>query len=338
MGGTALKTPTRRYQADEYHRAAGEVIAQLRRELPHARMAPTKAYGDKADFGDLDVIVDAESPEALMPVVRAAFGDVEIYHDRNAAYLSFPYHDLQVDLLCHPGREFDSACRYFNFNDLSNLIGRVAARLGFRYTHRGLAYTLYREGTDRTHELGRFILTDDPVEMFSFLGYDQPGGDLARYEQGFATREAMFDFATKSRYFCPDVYLLENRNHRDRARDRKRKTYRAFLDYLKAKALPPGPVIDRDAMLTSAFERFPAFAGAYRDAVRAEERRAACKARFNGKMVAKATGLVGVELGLHMGRLRERLGTDEERITLVASMTDAQLLAFVVADLPESVE
>lgn len=42
----------------------------------------------------------------------------------------------------------------------------------------------------------------------------------------------MFKYVLSSPYFDPSIYLYENLNHINRTRDRKRKTYNMFLEYI----------------------------------------------------------------------------------------------------------
>jgi len=59
MGGNALKNcVTRRYQAGEFAVLADEVLHALRRGSPDRRAALLPANRSKADFGDMDVLVE----------------------------------------------------------------------------------------------------------------------------------------------------------------------------------------------------------------------------------------------------------------------------------------
>jgi len=60
MGGQALKTAfTRRYSADEYRAIAIEVIDML--SLLNIQSRIPKSFGAKESFGDLDVLILANS-------------------------------------------------------------------------------------------------------------------------------------------------------------------------------------------------------------------------------------------------------------------------------------
>lgn len=59
MGGNALKIRTQRLPADEYHRLASEITEQIQ-QISGARADPLRAYRNKADFGDLDILVARE--------------------------------------------------------------------------------------------------------------------------------------------------------------------------------------------------------------------------------------------------------------------------------------
>ena len=45
----------------------------------------------------------------------------------------------------------------------------------------------------------------------------------------------MFDYISNSPLFVPEIYKLSNLNNKDKTRDKKRKTYNEFLEYLDKK-------------------------------------------------------------------------------------------------------
>ena len=296
MGGNALKqTTTRRYEADEYHRLADLVIAALRKAAPGVRFEVVRAVGDKTSFGDMDVLTDLAADRSMKELVAQTFGDREMV--QNGTVLSFPVAELQVDLLRHPGDEFDTARIYFAWNDAGNLQGRIAHRMGFKYGFKGLHYCL----RDGTHLVEEIEVSRDMREVFAFLGFDQAGSDFARFDQGFESLAAMFDFVASSRYFDPSAFPLEHRSHKARTRDRKRPTYMAFLRYVAERFGPQGePTRDDARALERALVAFPVFAARLSAAQERLKRQRAVKARFNGALVASLTGLSGQALGRFM--------------------------------------
>ncbi len=317
MGGNALKTvSTRRLDAEVYHRLATQV-ADLLRETFGARAEVIPAYRQKADFGDLDVIVEKE--KVLVPgdgyeALRAfaeKHGFAREFH-ANGSVLSYDHRTsasdeagFQVDLILTPAAEMDAALAYFSYNDLGNLIGRTAHKMGFSYGHKGLLYP-YREGT---HLFRTIEITSDTDQALTFLGYAPE-----RFHQGFENLQEIFDYVTGSRYFNRDIFLLENRNHASRVRDRKRKTYAGFLEHLEAH--PELPAFeypeDKSVWLPSAFAAFPLFKAAYDQTGTDLVDTRFVRSVFNGQQVMAWTGLVDKEVGAVMARVKDRFASVSE--------------------------
>lgn len=314
MGGNALPSvPTRRLAASEYHRLAAQVTAALTATFG-ARAQAIPAYRSKADFGDLDVVVEQEKVLVAGDGYAAlrAFAQRE-GHARafniNGGVMSYDHRfspddpeGFQVDLLVTPAAEMDAALAYFSYNDLGNLIGRTAHKMGFSYGHRGLVFPV-REGD---HLFTTLQVTADTDQALRFLGYDP-----ARFRQGFEGLSDIFDYVTGSRYFNGDLFLLENRNHTSRTRDRKRKTYAAFLDHLQANPQLPNYVYpeSKSAWLAPAFAAFPDFERAHRQALADLSAARAVRARFNGEKVGAWTGMSGPTLGAVMGKVKASFPT-----------------------------
>lgn len=296
MGGRALKnTATRRYRADEYEVLTGEVCLALRHCLPDLRIAPVVSYASKPDHGDLDVVVENTDAKRRLESALEGMGVVEVV--RNGPVWSVGWGDFQVDLLFQPPEDFSFAERYFAYNDLGNLIGRTAHRLGLKFGHNGLRYVL-RDGSYKVAEL---VLTRDFAEALCFLGFE-----ARRHAEGFATLEDVFRYAASSPYFEPEAFLMENRPHRARIRDAKRPTYTKFLAHLKAEQVGPGAKAGLGYLshLERARKRFPAFAAELAGAEAEHARRKSAKAVFNGVIVAGLTGLEGKSLGAFMRELQ----------------------------------
>ena len=56
--------------------------------------------------------------------------------------------------------------------------------------------------------------------------------DYNEYLKGFNTKEDIFNFSVSTMYFKRDRFLMENLSHKDRKRNRKRKTYHEFLEFV----------------------------------------------------------------------------------------------------------
>ena len=174
--------------------------------------------------------------------------------------------------------------------------------MGFKFGHNGLMYPLM-DGDCLIKEL---VVTRDFKSAMSFLGYNWN-------RNRFQSLEDMFHFVTQSPWFDPSLFPLKARNHTGRMRDRKRKSYSAFLDWLQAhpnldpdKEMPPKLL---NLHLQRALHVFPVFAQDYVQALQAHTEKKERKEYFNGSVVAKLTGLEGTELGKFMAYARKCIET-----------------------------
>ena len=314
MGGNAIKTvPMRRLTAAEYHPFA-EAVSQSLRQRFGTRAQALPAYRQKPDFGDLDVVVEQEkvrTPGDNFEALRAfaeEFGGSRVFlSHRNNPTVTYDHWvspgdsaAFQVDVIMAPAAEFDATVAYFSYNDLGNLIGRTAHKMGFSYGHRGLLLPI----RDGTHLVATVPVSADLETVLPFLGYDP-----RRFRQGFDTMTDIFDYVTGSKRFDPALFLLESRNHTDRMRDRKRPTYRSFLEHLQTRGDWPTFVFpkDKSVWLSEAFAHFPDFQQRYEQALAEHAVAKETRVHFNGELVAEWTGLTGKDLGAFMAQARTRL-------------------------------
>ena len=311
MGGKALKNPSPRMEASAYHAFAGRTLARLRESVPGARFEVIPAYGRKASFGDMDIVVDWGSEEVdarqrrdlAMKVLNPT--EVVTNHDVTSIGVasdgcSAPF---QLDLITAPAETFDFTLAYFSFNDLGNLLGRVAHMAGFKLGHQGLRYVT-RNPRQSHHVIAETVVTLEWDQALDFLGYD-PAAYRRGAEGGFQSLEDIFGFVVSSRYFYAWSYLPENMNHAARVRDAKRPTYAAFLRWLDAASHPAvlQPAVDwtdktarRAEFLQAALARFPSFRESHEAAVESAERASLAKQRLSMERVRDLTGAWGKEL------------------------------------------
>ena len=354
MGGNALKdVGVARLPAHLYTRLAGQVVARLTdgNLFPGMRACVIPAIRAKSDFGDLDVLVTHQEPrwgfdEARQAVLATAFQptrlvpngpvlsfDVAVPDDPETPDPGYAGARFQVDLIRVDPEVFLFAFGYFSYNDLGNLLGRVARLHGFKLGHDGLFRPLRAPGNE-WHFVRDILVTRNWSRALQFLGYDP-----ARWERGFDTMEEMFTFVTDSRAFHPTAFPLEHRSHRARVRDRKRPTYTAFLQHLTDRGLVPAAEIreNRLAMmrkmgLARALDQFgfEDFARDWQQAHRDLRDALRFRQRFNGDAVRRMTGLDGAALGQHMRALRAQFSSEEALRSFVLGASDEGLAAFVV--------
>lgn len=342
MGGSALHVPTQRLSATDFHVLADALARDLSAWLRGGRVEAIPAYGSKADFGDLDLLVESEAVVACggQPALRewaAARSFAREFVD-NGPVLSFDHRlrdtddaGFQVDLILTPRDEFDIGRAYFSFNDLGNLIGRTAHRMGFSYGHRGLLYPV-REGD---HLLDTIQISKDVDRVLPFLGYD-----AARFHAGFDTMKDIFTYVQTSTYFNPDIFLLENRNHASRVRDRKRKTYREFLEWIQEHPVTPVyPWVDREdrpareaekeQFVTLASQHFPAFGTALAQVRKRQLTVREVRSRFNADKIREWTGRVDKDLGELMRHLKGAWVSLDDQATWLKGRSDEEVAQWV---------
>lgn len=249
MGGNALKnTATRRYQRDEFLELQNEVVQILLKEYETVR--PLRFYAQKPDFGDLDIVIPSwpRWPGFHREHLVKLFNPNEVFCNDNV--ISIDYKEFQIDVKFVDPMDFPTVCLYHDFNDLGNLMGKLVHCMGITYGHLGLHYSVFYH---RTHLLGKVELTRDPAKIFSFFGLNKHV-----YDHGFQHLEEIFHYVTTSRFFCKEAYEDQYHNHTDRTRNRKRKVYADFLEWLeKCQPVDMTPFIGKDAGLQIADSFFP---------------------------------------------------------------------------------
>ena len=336
MGGNVFKGKTRRLDKAAYEQVAAHAAAALRELYPSSKVSVIPSYGAKCDFGDLDVLISdeglksQEDYENLKRMTQEHFGAVG--WERNGPVASVDYHKpplndelgFQVDLIKQDARTYEYGLAYFSFNDLGNLLGRIAHAMGVSHRHDGL-YWYFR---DSTYLFKEIELTIDPAKTLTFLGLPPE-----RFAQGFDTLEDIFRYVSSSEFFRPEIYLLHNRNHVGRIRDKKRKTYMAFIDWCKTNcttATAPLPA-DKSVWFERIQQFFPHFEDEHREALRQFNENRAVKEKFNGQLVSEITGLTGPELGTLMRRIRASFGNDKALIDFMLNSSNSVIRELVVS-------
>jgi hypothetical protein len=308
MGGKLFNLP--RMPRDEYLAREAEVRRALDGLLGGAYRIP-RFYGDKPDFGDMDVIVAGRPDwEAVRAEIMRALGVTEWKTPGHV--LSMAFRGLQTDFFVVPERYLDSTANFMSFNDLGNFIGRICRRFDLKYGERGLSYVFRREGGSYKAELE---ITQDLGRICAFLGLDH-----AAWVAGFPSLPAMFDWVIASPFFSVAPYLDEAAGAM--ARRQERSTVTRFVAYLRERG------IDRRPDLGDRRARLPTVAAAFPDAdierwVQGERdkeaRQAQLSARFSGRRVMRLLpGLAGAALGAFIVAFRASV-PDFEAFLLGAS-------------------
>lgn len=194
------------------------------KKIGSPEMTVPRTFNDKKDYGDLDICL-------YSPVIDTGFlmDQFNLSKDQisiNDTVISFQYNNMfQIDLCHFPEEDFKSAVNYMSFGDLSNMIGVICNRaFGMRYTHRGLVAPVKLHASDM---LGEVVISKDVERIFEFIDLN-----YSEWKTGFNNELEAFQWIMKSKYFNPDFFAFENLNHQNKTRNRKRKMYSRFVEYL----------------------------------------------------------------------------------------------------------
>lgn len=287
MGGLLFNT--KRISKDEFMPYLDEVKELLYNETDYQFFVP-KWINDKEDFGDLDIVV--KSPVDI-ELLKEIFKPERF--KSNGPVFSLVYRDFQIDFIKHSPEDFDSSENYYCYNDLGNLIGRLAQRFALKFGPDGLRYVYYQD----TKKLGEFNISKNMSSILSFLDLD-----VNKFYEGFETRKELFDFIIKSKYFNPYIYDMEHLNKINRDRNKKRTTYVAWLDYVD----PLKKFFDKDGLFDGDKKIFiPAINNhffnnsEFFEWILEKDREAELKSqiaeKFNGNIVMEITDLRAKKLG-----------------------------------------
>lgn len=340
MGGNALKEyGSKRLETEKFKALSVVLIEAINSLLIECDInAPARlieSYREKPTHGDIDIVVPSGlrqtlTPEEIAQALMKKLGVSEFPYKANGPVVSFGFPlgeggVFQVDLISAPLEEIDFSVSYFAWNDVGNLIGRIAHKMGLRFGHDGLALPL-RDGTNMFDVI---MITRDYREAIEFLGFS-----YERWAQGFNNLEEIFQFTVSAPRFSRSIYLLENRNHTARVRDKKRPTYTAFLAWLEQH-----PEVDRDIewpedkshWLEEIFTAFPKARSDYEESQVRLSQQKVIKRKFNGKMLMDITGLGGNELGGFKTRYQQSFDSLEAFNEFMFNADDESIKESVIA-------
>lgn len=312
IGGNVFPGKTRRYNADEYHALVPTVLSIVNTFATKAEAI--KAFSTKPSFGDMDVLF-IPARELSTKLLQEAFGCGFDEVSHNGGVWSLVFRELQIDLITTTTTEFAVSSNYFQYNDFGNFRGRIHHKLGLKFGHDGLWFPV----RSKDHTLGEILLSTDPVEIDKF-------GDFTYGELN--TLEEIFEAVAASKYFNPDIFLLENRNHTARVRDRKRATYTALLEWCKTQTVKTefyqfDP--DKTVYHRKIFKAFPHAKAEFDELWRRKFEIEEAAKKFNGVLVRELTGREDTRLGQLMKLLKVELTP-----TVVNAMTEDDIHSVIM--------
>jgi hypothetical protein len=328
MGGKLFNLP--RMPRSEYLAIEADVRRCLDARLADGYRIP-RYYGDKPDFGDMDVVVAARPDwDAVRDEILRDLGITQVKPVGHV--YSTLYRGLQTDFFTVPARYLESAYNFMSFNDLGNFIGRICRRFDLKYGDRGLSY-VYRRAS--SHYKADLEVTRDLARICDFLGLDH-----AHWVAGFASLPEMFDWVIASPYFSVAPYLDAHERFGTLAqRAQERTTVARFVAYLRARGVTKRVDFDaRPAYLPMVIAAFPD-ADLPAQIAREREREAredALRAKFNGQLVMRLRpDLRGPALGEFIVRFKRSID-DFEAWVLAATDDDiaTRIRAFAATDAP----
>lgn len=288
MGGNAFKM-AKRISKDKYYDLIEE-IGDVLHEATIEVFRFTKQIEEKEDFGDIDVLIHS-GYSIDQKFIKDNFGTDDVITSSNV--ISFLYKETQIDFIKVDFTYIDTITLFYDYNDLGNLIGRMAKFYNCKLRPDGLFLDIYTKKKDRL--LTKIHLTDDINIILKFLDLD-----LGRYQKGFKTYKEAFDFIIKSKCYNHEYYTnREYVNSDSWKRDRVRKTYNLFLDYIMGieKVSDPKKEFLDNVRIVHNFFRELNIKEIIRDAKREEKINRKNKRFLNCEIYTKITGLEGKELG-----------------------------------------
>lgn len=328
MGGRALKlVHTRRYELEEYLKLQDELVEILSNDF--TEVAVPLYFRNKKTFGDIDIIVtypkdtgELTKGEFIRKYIEDSFNPGEIFHNDNA--WSFNVDEIQVDIIMCDEENFDSFYHYLAYNDLGNLIGRIAHSLGLKYAQEGLVYDHYFQGS----KVGRILVSKDYPRIFEFLGLDYKA-----WQRGFDDLEDVFSYIVNNKHFSYERYQLNSLNKINRERNLKRASYLAFLEYIedhKEKIVKFNE--DKTQYVLEADKFFPEFE--YKLETRRMEyektKKLYIQTRFNGGEVKRRFGLDGKEIGEAMEGFKNRIAEIRKFTNIKSGSVDEEFDDYIL--------
>lgn len=308
MGGNLFKVG--RVSKDRYN----EILRSLRPILDrHFRLKEAGeelvcfyripiAYFDKADYGDVDIIVNKkylQDRDWVAPLIKD-MGVTEVKKVRNV--VSTLYQDFQVDFFTVADGNFESTYQFMCYNVLGNLLGRMFHKFNLKYGEDGLKYVLRGYNDTVSREIS---LTKDVVKALEFLELDP-----ANWKYGFSNRKEIFDYVINCKYFCSSSYSDEYFNVRKRASQRP--DFNAFLDYLKWKNIDKNyPFVKEKEVYIPMIEAFFPESNLMERYLKHMEKQQILEQvaeKFNGRIVMTLLGYKDAQLGRFLDTVKSFYG------------------------------
>jgi len=297
MGGNALNSViTERKTTEQFDRIASEIIPILKEGLG-TEIHIVTAYHTKDTHGDMDIMVKIthelhNKGINLRTFIEDKFEPGQIF--TNGSIISFDYDQFQIDIIPIKESLWDVSIAFFDYDPTGNLMGKSAHKFGLKYGWNGLIYPFRNFNGRLSHDI---LLSTDNAEIFEFLGYD-----YEEFKRGFDDLVEIFDYIIAGKYFDYTIFLMENLNHIDRKRNKKRKSYQEFLQYVEKKGIKDTYQFNKDKstyidLIHNSFPKVD-LKGKIEELSKKNAENQELNAKFNGRLIMNVyPDLSGKELG-----------------------------------------
>ena len=329
MGGNIWKNQSLRLEKTQYFKYCEQVTNILNSFGIIDNLHVVQALRDKTDFGDMDIVLSVKPNQDLITSLRCLLDGAGYTTSTNGNVLSFLFNSFQIDLICVPQAQYDYACKYFSFNDLGNVAGLMLKQYGFKHGWQGLYYPQRSDVEESTSNGAEHVVKEHLLSLNYYKTLEIAQLDIDKFKDGFNTMEEMFQWIVQSPLFNPHIFKFENLNHTNKVRDRKRKTYNAFLIWLEKNGWfdkdIPYKKLNKKEKREYVLQYFPFI---QKDIEEVDEQiriHKICKSKFNGELVMQLTNLSGKELGSLM-KILKPLTTDN----IIYSMNQQEIELLIV--------
>lgn len=230
---------------------------EIKNNIDDIMLAIPLSYQNKDSFGDVDVLSTLPvsfllkklhqhpsftiQPDFLKDRLNEKTGEINVNEAITNVPIKVKFIDeqgkkqesdyFQLDLIHVKKEDFDCTYNYYCFNDLGNMVGRIAHFLGLKFGQNGLSLSFPEDHKYRL-ALGNeanLFLSKDYFKILDLLGFDVPENKNDYYNM-FKDKQDIFNFVMKSKNFTPYAFLSIFKKSKSKIRDRKRQTLNDFVD------------------------------------------------------------------------------------------------------------
>lgn len=262
MGGNAtLEYKTKRITKEENEKIINFLLENLNKDkdlsFKDELFGIPLSYSEKESFGDVDLLTTMNLVELLNKLSKNSNIIIEPKYltkksDNNGFRINsqiesipvkiktndFETDFFQLDLILTTKENFDNHLRYLSFNDLGQLIGRVAYSQGLRFGDSGLYYNFPFEHKF-TEILGKtkLFISNDYFKILKMLGFENlPNKDepeeIKKFNEQFKNKINIFNFIISNKNFDAEAFSVSTKNSKTKSRDKKRNNIKEFLNFL----------------------------------------------------------------------------------------------------------